>query len=574
MVCLLAVPAAADEIVWEYSTGLSHPWDADRLSNGNTLISDAYNDRIIEVTPSGTIAWEYNAPKSVNTADRLSNGNTLICEYGGTHRVMEVTPGGTIAWEYPCGDCCVLAAHRLSNGNTLISDSGRNRVIEVTPDSAIVWEYSTGLHWPVDARRLPDGNTLIADSQNNRVIEVNSSGTIVWEYSTVSYTSTVQRLSNGNTLIASWQGNCVIEVTPGGTIVWEYSTGLNQPHSAHRLSNGNTLIADEINNRVIEVGAPPAFDFGDAPDPTYPSLLASDGARHSETDTEFLGLQSTGDGKDFEPDAKIIDADLLDDGLVTSILATENPAQTVDFEVTNMIVDDTLLVNILLDLNGDGDWNDVVGTQSEHVVQNQAISLPGIAEGVFTSDSFSTVGATDGATRMRITLTRQPINAGWNGTMASAGYAEPFGCGETEDWEVELVKIIPEVETATGSGTATFESTAGTIVDLTAVAESAMPDAGKPDLMYPHGFFSFNITGLANGQTVDVTVTLPADVPVGTQYWKCIDSAWVQIPIGSDDGDNVITIQLTDGGPGDSDGLEDGTIVEHKCNGYSIGISV
>ena len=66
---------------------------------------------------------------------------------------------------------------------------------------------------------------------------------------------------------------------------------------------------------------------------------------------------------------------------------------------------------------------------------------------------------------------------------------------------------------------------------------------------------------------MEVAITLPDAVPVGTQYWKYIGSAWVQIPIGSDNGDNVITIQLTDGGPGDADGLADGTIVDPGGSG-------
>jgi hypothetical protein len=281
-------------------------------------------------------------------------------------------------------------------------------------------------------------------------------------------------------------------------------------------------------------------------------------------------LNITGaDWKDFELDANVPNADLLDDGLQTFTLTTNNPAQTVDFEVTNNITDDTLLVNILLDLNGDGDWDDVVNGQSEHVVQNQAIPLVGPADGVFTSTPFSTVGATPGQTWMRVTLTRQSINTDWNGTMASAGYAEPFGCGETEDWEVLLdEEIIPAVETATGTGIATFDSDAGTIDNLTAIAEGTLPAEGKPvGMSFPHGFFSFNITGLTSGQTVTVTITLPDAVPVGTQYWKYIGSAWVQIPIGSDDGDNVITIQLTDGGLGDADGLADGMIVDPGGSG-------
>ena len=67
---------------------------------------------------------------------------------------------------------------------------------------------------------------------------------------------------------------------------------------------------------------------------------------------------------------------------------------------------------------------------------------------------------------------------------------------------------------------------------------------------------------------MNVTLTLPEPVPVGTQYWKYgptpdnpVDH-WYQIPIGDDNGDNVITIQLTDGAWGDDDLTANGRIVD------------
>jgi len=121
------------------------------------------------------------------------------------------------------------------------------------------------------------------------------------------------------------------------------------------------------------------------------------------------------------------------------------------------------------------------------------------------------------------------------------------------------------VDTNTGTGTAKFKTSAGGFEDLVAVAEPT-EKAGKPNLVFKHGFFKFNITGLAAGQTVVVTVTLPEPAPVGTQYWKyhASEGGWVQIPTGTsgDDGDNKITITLTDGGLGDDDGKADGKIVD------------
>ena len=188
------------------------------------------------------------------------------------------------------------------------------------------------------------------------------------------------------------------------------------------------------------------LEFGDAPDPTYPSLLANDGARHNPTATEILGLASSPDSKDFELDAKVPDLDLFDDGLLTTTIGTNNPSQTVTFEVTDfMAPSSNLRVNILIDLNADGDWNDIVGSQSEHVVQNQLIA-PSAAEQVVVSTPFSTVGATLGPTWLRITLTRDDIqNLPWDGTMSGHAPMTPFEYGETEDWEITLTEEAPDI---------------------------------------------------------------------------------------------------------------------------------
>jgi len=145
---------------------------------------------------------------------------------------------------------------------------------------------------------------------------------------------------------------------------------------------------------------------------------------------------------------------------------------------------------------------------------------------------------------------------------------------DTEDTTVISLPVC--IETATGTGIACFETDTGTIEDLVAVNEATLPEEGKPTLVFPHGFFSFDITGLTPGQAVVVTITLPDNVPVGTQYWKyrASEGGWIQIPMGSDDGDEIITITLVDGGLGDDDGTANGVIVDQGGPGMSLGISV
>jgi parallel beta-helix repeat protein len=115
-------------------------------------------------------------------------------------------------------------------------------------------------------------------------------------------------------------------------------------------------------------------------------------------------------------------------------------------------------------------------------------------------------------------------------------------------------RITVRVETSTGTGLAGFTPSSGVISTLAAVPEDSLPMEGKPNLEFPHGLFSFTIIGLYPGQEVEVTITLPTPLPIGSQYWKCQDGIWYPISLGSDDGDNIITITLKDGGLGDGDG--------------------
>ncbi|MDD2666751.1 MAG: hypothetical protein PHI74_07815, partial [Methanocellales archaeon] len=253
-ILVMSTASAADEIVWEY-TGAAAPLSAERLPNGNTLIADTGNFKVIEVTPDGTIVWEYLCTGALgpSDADRLPNGNTLITMFGDEFwigHVTEVTPGGVIVWEYS-GDVNYLDADRLPDGNTLIADF-QDRAFEVDPDGIIVWEYANPYEsCTVEVDRLSNGNTLIATWVG--VMEVTPAGTIVWQYPDAgSFGGDADRLPDGNTLISDANNNRVIEVDPAGTIVWEYITG-GEPTTVERLSNGNTLICDPVLNLVFEV---------------------------------------------------------------------------------------------------------------------------------------------------------------------------------------------------------------------------------------------------------------------------------------------------------------------------------
>lgn len=230
---------------------------------GNTLITDYQNHRIIEVDPDYNIVWEMTGLANPIDAERLENGNTIFVEFGESYangRVTEIDSEGYEVWKYDTGLNWPWDVERLDNGNTLITDQKNNRIIEVEDDGTIAWQVSTGLKntarpnlfWPLDAERLDNGNTLIVDLRNDRVIEIEPDLDVVWETPHIGSLQDAERLDNGNTLITT-VNDIVFEYDSAFNIVWSY-TGLGYPGDAERLPNGNTLIADGwIYSRVLEV---------------------------------------------------------------------------------------------------------------------------------------------------------------------------------------------------------------------------------------------------------------------------------------------------------------------------------
>ncbi len=194
---------AQGQIVWQYGMAgiagsgpnqLNAPVCSVFLPKGVILITDQGNQRVIGVTMfDKKIAWQYgttgvsgsgpNQLNNPNSAELLENGNVLIADES-NNRVIEVNPNNNqIVWSYSAGINLSAFASRLENGDTLISDQGNNRIIEVNQAGSIVWQYSgsgTGLNAPTRAVRLSNGNTLISDQNNNVVIEIDAAQQIVF----------------------------------------------------------------------------------------------------------------------------------------------------------------------------------------------------------------------------------------------------------------------------------------------------------------------------------------------------------------------------------------------------------
>jgi hypothetical protein len=277
---------------------------------GNILITDQFNNRVIEIDRAGNIVWQFgngpgdhsaNAITGTNDAERVSSltlmsgtgtpaGTTAYCKDGcADNRVLLVDQAGSIVWQYGQFGVTGFGSNQLNtpvqntflpNGNVLITDQGNERIIEVQrSDNSIVWQYGQNgvvgigrnqLSNPNAAELLPNGHILISDENNNRAIEVTHTvpSRIVATFTahgTVSGVAFASRLTNGDTLITDSNNARIVEVDSKDNVVWRYFTnnrsGSNPaplPTRAVRLANGDTLISDQFNDQVIEITTTPS----------------------------------------------------------------------------------------------------------------------------------------------------------------------------------------------------------------------------------------------------------------------------------------------------------------------------
>lgn len=244
--------------IWQRQIGPLH--DLHRLDNGNILFQLNWT-HIVEVNPkTDEIVWEYHCKPvegvkriEVHAFQRLADGNTMIAESGNA-RIIEVDKAGQIVKQiklkvdkpHPHRD--TRLARKLKNGHYLVAHEGDGVCREYDADGKVVWEYEVPLfdkerkggHGPeahgnqlFSVLRLDNGNTLIGTGNGHRVIEVTLEKQIVWmltpedlEGIEVAWVTTLQVLKNGNIVI----GNChagpnnpqIIEVNRDKKVVWSY----------------------------------------------------------------------------------------------------------------------------------------------------------------------------------------------------------------------------------------------------------------------------------------------------------------------------------------------------------------
>lgn len=197
---------------------------------------------------------------------------------------------------------------------------------------------------------------------------------------------------------------------------------VDQSHAYMTFALASPDIQGDIYFNKIENPGVEELDFGDANDPSYPTLLANDGARHILDGVTFLGTYVDPETEG-QPDPNALGDDNIglddEDGVVfNSLLLAGSPVMISVTTASNG------LLSLWIDYDGDGTWMQA----NEHVLMDF-----GLNAGTHNLSFIVPVNATAGISFARFRFSNQPA-------LSYTGLASD---GEVEDYEV-MIDVNPD----------------------------------------------------------------------------------------------------------------------------------
>jgi len=210
------IDIATGKITWQYGhynragsgAGFVHtPDDAYPLANGDIVVADIENCRVMEISPTKQIVHQW--------------GTTRDC-----------VVGAPATYGRPNGDT------PLPDGGILITEITGSRVVRLAADGHVVFDIHVPVHYPSDAQLNSDGNVVVADYNNpGAVVIVSPAGKLLWRYGPTSgagrldHPSLATPLPDGTIVINDDFRHRLVIVDPAtNKIVWQYGV-TDQPGS-------------------------------------------------------------------------------------------------------------------------------------------------------------------------------------------------------------------------------------------------------------------------------------------------------------------------------------------------------
>ncbi len=196
-----------------FSTRFEELNDVDVLSESNRfLLTSRSGQRVFlydrRNSEQRNLPYSFAGPTD---ADVLPNGNYLVCD-SRANKIIELTPDGTIAWLYDKELARPMDALRLPNGNVLISDFDHHRILEVDRSGRIV-SSKTGFDHPIKLSSHPSGSVLVADGDKKRLVEIPTNGNLHTIRDQLNYIQSAAFIPNENLYLAAIQNKFPVTVT-------------------------------------------------------------------------------------------------------------------------------------------------------------------------------------------------------------------------------------------------------------------------------------------------------------------------------------------------------------------------
>jgi outer membrane protein assembly factor BamB len=216
------IDIATGRITWQYghydragsAAGFLHtPDDAYPLANGDIVVADIENCRVIEISPAKQIVRQW--------------GRTSVC-----------TPAAPATLGRPNGDT------PLPDGGILITEITDSRVVRLAADGRVVFDIHVPVHYPSDAQVDSAGNVVVADYNNpGAVVIVSPTGKLLWRYGPTSgagrldHPSLATPLPDGTIVINDDFRHRLVIVDPAtNRITWQYGMTDSPGSEANHLA--------------------------------------------------------------------------------------------------------------------------------------------------------------------------------------------------------------------------------------------------------------------------------------------------------------------------------------------------
>jgi PQQ-like domain/Kelch motif len=254
---------------------------------GDLLIADRGNDRLLLVTASKQILWTFPSPSHPAPAEGfyfpddaffVKHGTAIITNQEDQNTIEEIAyPSGQLLASYGHPNVAGASpgylnqpddAYLLKNGDITVADAKNCRILFLNPDftylSAIghtgrcQHDIPNDVAYPNGDTPLADGNFLVSEIIGSYVDEVTASGQVLWTLRLpIAYPSDPQQIGPDLYLIADYSNpGGLYEFTREGRIVWSYRVAsgegmLDHPSLAEVLPSGLICVNDDYRNRVV-----------------------------------------------------------------------------------------------------------------------------------------------------------------------------------------------------------------------------------------------------------------------------------------------------------------------------------